>query len=266
MTALDLVLRTTTGWRAGFWNVFRHESRTWWDTRRWWLQLLLWTGVLTAMLQALLWVAEQAGGAAAGPPVGVAEVFPQYIGIAVLLSIIGVVVLNQGVMLDERRDGMLEWVLAKPVSRTGMVLAKFAAHGLPTMLILVVVPWAALYGVLTVNQGEPWPLADFLTVSGLVGLLLLFTLALTMLLGAWTTSRAFVIGAPIAAGMLYDSVHVVARDLAGRLPFPWELTTLATQAAAGADLTSVIPVVATAGWIALTVAATAWRFNREQIG
>lgn len=267
MTALDLAPRTTTGWRAGFWNVFRHESRTWWGTRRWWVQLLLWTGVLTAMLQALLWIAEQASGAeaAAGPGVGVAEVFPQYIGIAVLLSIIGVVVLNQGVMLDERRDGMLEWVLAKPVSRTGMVLAKFAAHGLPTMLIFVVVPWAALYGVLTVNLGEPWPLADLLTVSGLVGLLLLSTLALTMLLGAWTTSRAFVIGAPIAAGMLYDAVHVVAQDLTGRLPFPWELTTLATQAAAGADLTSVIPVVATAGWIALTIAATAWRFNREEI-
>lgn len=269
MTTIDLVPRSPAGWRAGLGNVFRHESRLWWSTRRWWMHLLLWTGLLGGMLQAFLWIAEQADEAGLRleqPAVGIAEVFAQYLGIALLLSTIGVVVLTQSVMLDERREGILEWVLAKPVSRTGMVLAKLAAHGLPILLVFVVVPWVGLYGLLAVEAGERWPLGSYLTVVGLVALLLLFTVALTLLLGTWTTSRGLVIGVPIAAGMLYDGLHVFARDLAGQLPFPWELTTLATQAAAGATPTSVVPVVATVAWIVVAVALTAWRFEREEIG
>lgn len=255
-------------WTAGFGNVLRHESRHWWRGRRWWVQLLLWTVLLDGMLLALLWIADQAnttGLSLEEPAVAVADVFPQYIGIALLLSTIGVVVLTQGVMLDERRDGTLEWVLAKPVSRTAMVLAKLTAHVLPILLVFVVVPWTGLYLILSRANGGTWPVGEFLTVAGLVALMLVFIVAFTQLLGTWTTSRGFVIGVPIAAGMLYDGLHVFARDLAGQLPFPWELSILATQAAAGADFTSVVPIVATVAWTVAVVAATAWRFERDEI-
>lgn len=255
-------------WAAGFGNVLRHEGRHWWRGRRWWVQLLLWTVLLDGMLLALLWIADQAnttGLRLEEPAVGVADVFPQYIGIALLLSTIGVVVLTQGVMLDERRDGTLEWVLAKPVSRTAMVLAKFTAHVVPILLVVVTVPWAGVYLLLSRANGGSWPVGEFLTVVGLVALVLVFVVALTQLLGTWTTSRGMVIGVPIAAGMLYDGLHVFARDLTGQLPFPWELSTLAAQAAAGVELTSVVPVVATVVWIVAVVAATAWRFERDEI-
>ena len=268
MISLSLTPRTTTGWRAGAANVFRHESRTWWKTRRWWVQLLLWTALLDGMLLGFLWIAAQAnesGIRLEEPAVGVADVFPQYLGLAVLLSTIGVVVLTQGVMLDERRQGTLEWVLAKPVSRTGVVLAKYAAHLIPVLVIFVVVPWSGLYWLLSRELGEPWPLSGFILVAGMVASLLAFTVALTLALGTWTTSRAVVVGVPIAAGLIYDSIHLFTDGLAGRLPLPWELTGSAIPVAAGDPLISWTPIIATVLWTALVVAAAAWRFHRDDV-
>lgn len=266
MTTLDTL--APAGWRTGAGNVFRHESRVWWGTRRWWIQILLWSGILNGIFLGMMWVASEAnqgGLRLEEPAIGVTEVFPQFLGLAILLSTIGVVVLTQGVMLDERRLGTLEWVLAKPVSRPGMVLAKYTAHAIPVLVVFVVVPWTVLYWLLSRELGEPWPLGEYLVVAGFVALLLLFTLALVLMLGVWTTSRALVVGLPIAAGILYDSVHLVATDTAGKLPFPWEMTTLSTLAAAGEPLPSLLPVLATVVWLILILGAAAWRFGRDDV-
>ena len=265
----DVQPREGTGWTTGLGTIFRHESRIWWSGRRWWLQTILWTGILVGMMAALLWVASEAnesGLRLEEPAVTVSDVFPQYLGLALVLSTIGVVVLTQGAMLDDRRTGTLEWVLSKPVSRAGMVLAKFAAHAVPVLIVFVLVPWSLLYGLLSRELGEPWPLGEYLTVVALVGLVLVFTVALTMLLGTWSTSRAVVVGIPIGLAFLYDAVHLIVDDLTGRLPFPWELSTLATQASAGEALTSAIPIVATVAWIGIALGATIWRFEREEVG
>jgi ABC-type transport system involved in multi-copper enzyme maturation permease subunit len=268
-TDVTPVRRPGPAWAAGFANVLRHESRHWLRGRRPWVQLGLWVVLLNGMLLAFLWIAEQAttsGVRLEEPAVGVGDVFPQFIGIALLLSTIGVVVLTQGVMLDERRDGTLEWVLAKPVSRTAMVLAKLTAHVVPVLVVVVVVPWSVIHVVLSRADGATWPVGPFLTVVGLVALVVTFTITLTQLLGTWTTSRGLVIGVPIAAGMLYDGLHALVPDLAGLLPFPWELSTLATEAAAvGAPLTSAVPIVATVAWTVAVVAATAWRFEHDEV-
>lgn len=265
-TVTDPTGPATGRWTAGFANVFARESRRWWATRRWWVQTLLWTAILNGLLLAFIWITELASTTdqMRTTVIGVEEVWPQYVPIAVLLSTVGVVVLTQGVMLDERRSGTLEWVLTKPVSRTGFVLAKLAAHTVPVLVALVVVPWTGLYLLLSAQVDGTWPTGRFLAVAGLVALLLVFTLVLTVGLGTWTTSRGLVIGAPIAAVMLYDGVHVLARDLAGRLPFPWETTTAAINLAIGAPLVSPIPIIATIAWTAAAVVGTCWWFEREQ--
>ena len=87
MTSTEFTDRRTTGWRAGAGNIFRHESRIWWKSRRRWIQLLLWTGLLNGMLRGFLWIAAQtneSGIRLEEPAVGVVDVFPQYLGLAVL--------------------------------------------------------------------------------------------------------------------------------------------------------------------------------------
>lgn len=251
---------------AGFGNVFRRESRRWWTTRRWWVQTLLWTAILDGMLLSFLWITRMAetNEQLSATAVGVNEVWPQFVPIAVVLSTVGVVVLSQGVVLDERRSGVLRWVLTKPVSRSAFLLAKFCAQVLPVLLAVVVVPWAGLFAILSLQVDGVWPVGEFLAVAGTVALLMAFTVALTLLLGTATTSRGMVIGVPIAAVMLYDGVHVLADDLAGRLPFPWEATTSAVQMATGAPLTSPVPLMATALWTVAAVGAALWWFAREE--
>jgi hypothetical protein len=152
-------------------------------------------------------------------------------------------------------------MLAKPVSRTGVVVAKYAAHLIPVLVIFVVVPWGGLYWLLSRELGELWPVGQFVAVAGMVALVLAFTVALTLALGTWTTSRAVVVGVPIAAGLLYDTVHLFTEGWVGRLPFPWELTGSAVRVSAGEPLISWVPVGATMIWIVVVVAATAWRFR-----
>lgn len=258
--------RPVAGFTAGFGNVFARESRLWWNTRRWWIQTLLWTGLLVGLLVAFLWIAEQAPTGPDGRQVmvGVAEVWPQYLPVAALLSTVGVVVLTQRVMLDERRSGTLEWVLTKPLSRTAFVLAKVTAHTIPVLVALIIVPWTGVYAVLSTQVDGVWPPGSFLPVVGLAALLVVFAVALTVLLGTWTTNRGLVFGVPIAAVMLYDGVHTIARDLAGQLPFPWETTAVAVQLATGAPLSSAVPVIATVAWTVAAIAAARWMFEHEQ--
>ncbi len=259
--------RPAARFTAGFGTVFARESRLWWSTRRWWIHTLLWTSLLVGLLLAFLWIAEQAPPGPDGQQVtvGVAQVWPQYLPIAALLTTVGVVVLTQGVMLDERRTGTLQWVLTKPVSRTAFVLAKIAAHTIAVLIALIVVPWTGVYAVLSTQVDGVWPAGRFLAVAGLMALLVAFTVTLTVALGTATTNRGLVIGVPIAAVMLYDGVHTLARDLAGQLPFPWETTTVAVQLAAGAPLASVIPILATLAWTAAAVVAACWKFERDEI-
>jgi ABC-2 type transport system permease protein len=197
--------------------------------------------------------------------VGVAEVWLQDLPVAALLTTVGVVVLTQGVMLDERRSGTLEWVLTRPVSRTAFVVAKAAAHTIPVLVALIVVPWTGVYTVLSTQVDGVWPPGPFLAVAGLAALLVVFTVALTVLLGTRTTNRGLVIGVPIAAVMLYDGVHTIARDLAGQLPFPSETTTVAVQLATGAPLSSAVALAAALAWTTAAITAVCWRFEHEQL-
>ena len=49
---LELVRANEWGGLRGFANLYRKEHRAWWDTRRWWINAILWTvllGGLTAI-------------------------------------------------------------------------------------------------------------------------------------------------------------------------------------------------------------------------
>lgn len=268
MSDAQMIARGVPSPLAGIGNVFRHESRIWWRGRRWWVQLLLWTGLLVGILRTFLWIAGQAAtGAVALDPsaTDVNVVFPQFIGFALTLSVIGVTVLTQGIMLDERRTGTLEWLLVKPVTRTGVVIGKFLAHLLPVLLVFVVGPWTGLYLLLSSELGAAWPIGPFLAATAMAALTYAFTVALVTLLGTWFDSRALVVGLPIALALLYDVVPTLLPALRGRLPLPWELPNSAVHVAAGEPLVSLTPLIATLVWIALALTAAAWRFNRQEI-
>ncbi len=51
------------GWRIGFGNILRHENAKWWRSRRWLINILIWTLLVNGILLASLMsdAAEAAG-------------------------------------------------------------------------------------------------------------------------------------------------------------------------------------------------------------
>ena len=46
------------GWRRGLHNLMRQGFASWWKTNNWWVQTLIWTGVINFILAGMLWSAQ----------------------------------------------------------------------------------------------------------------------------------------------------------------------------------------------------------------
>lgn len=251
---------------AGVGNLTAREAAGWWTTGRWRLQVLAWSAILAGLLAMMLWVMpavvpdSEQGATISGDVADVAIQFPD---LAAVVIAIGVVLLTQGLLLDERRNGVLEWLLSKPLTRAAVVVAKFAGHGLGLVASVVLVPWVAVHLLLSVAAGELWSPARGLAVMGLLALVVLFHLALVLALATVTDSRVAVLAIPLVALVSADGVTGVAPTLFEVLPY--SLGDLASVVLAEGVLVSAWPVVATVGWTAALLAVAMWRLTRAEL-
>ena len=263
------------GWRVGFNNLLRKENGEWWGTRTWWAQAIIWGLILNGILGILLWgpvttpadmTPDEAAALQAARDT-IAEGLQVFIIMAGMALPIGVTIIGQGLILDEKRSGTLEWVLSKPASRTAVIASKLIASAIGIIVILV-----ALQGVLAYIQlalkGMPPDVLPFIGGMSLVALNALFYLALTVMLGVLLEGRGGVIG----IAMLLIFGYQIFVGLAPWLMeiMPWGLVAqgqtmpLAVQVAEGQPLTSVTPIVATVAWIVAFIAIAIWRFRKEE--
>ena len=193
----------------GFRNMLWKESQAWWGTRRWWINAILWTGMLSGLAAVMLFVfpplAEASGDpsvAAMGGALAIAmemgrSVFFEFGAMAIA---IGVIILNQDAIVGEKQSGLTEWLLAKPVSRRAYILAKLVAGLTGILVLLVLLPAFVTYGLFCLRLGQAFPLVAFLHGTGILAVHSTFYLCLTLMLGAIFSSRAPIMG--IAVGML----------------------------------------------------------------
>jgi ABC-2 type transport system permease protein len=165
----------------------------------------------------------------------------------------------------EKQLGTAAWILSKPVSRSAFVLAKFVAYTVAFLSLAILVPSAVFYGQSVFLAGRAPELAPFLAGVGLLALHTLFYLALTLLLGTIYNTRGPIGG--IAMGVLFAGFlppNLVPQAVL--LALPWTLGKSAVGLVLGGELPTVwiIPVIATAMWIALFVGVALWRFGREE--
>jgi ABC-type transport system involved in multi-copper enzyme maturation permease subunit len=252
--------------RAGLANQTRREASMWWGTSRWWRQGLVWTVLLGGLLAGVLWVLPAIMAGAEGSDVAamdLAQGAAQFTELAAFVTAVGVVILTQGVLLDEQRSGLHEWLLSKPLSRPALVLAKLAGHGSGLLFSLVLAPWLGIYLLLSLAAGQPWPVGRFLGAVGLVGLFALFHLALVLALSAVFVSRGAVLGIPLALLVGADLLVTAVPWAADGMPY------LVNRVAAALVATGVLaapgPALATAVATAALAAVAVWRFNRQEL-
>ena len=203
-------LQRTSEWGAfrGFPNLLSKENGAWWRTRRWWLNTLLWTGLLVGLTALILFgpqetptQADEVGSAGAGGAIANvlslgSSIFFEF-GIPMLA--IWTVILTQDLVIGEKQSGVTEWLLSKPVVRRSYLLAKLAANALPVVVLMVGLPSALAYGLLSLRMGEPFPLAPYLSAVGIMAIHTLFYLTLTLMLGTMFNNRSPLLGITVGS-------------------------------------------------------------------
>lgn len=255
-----------TGRLAGFRNQARRESSMWWQTGRWRRQALLWSAMLVGLLASMLWVLPAVLGGLEGSEALVLEVdeaAAQFAELATLMIAVGSVVLAQGLLIDDRRSGLMEWVLSKPLTRPALVMAKFVGHASGVLAALVAVPWVAVWALLSVADGAPWPVGRWLGAVALVGLLALFLVSLVVALSALTWSRGVALGLPLALILGGDVLSTLLPRTA--LANPFLLGRVAAGMLATGELMAVGPVVAAFVGAGLLLGVAIRSMNRHDL-
>lgn len=264
----------------GFCNLFANENHHWWGTWQWVIQILIWMVIINGMLAMVVLAAPKIEAAQNRMEVNEAEaaaalsalaetalrVFFIFSGLA---PAVGVVVLGQDAIIQERQLGTVAWVLSKPVSRVSFLLSKISADALGVLATMVLAQGLVAYFIYRVGIGECLDIPGFIAGLGCIYLLLMFYLALTLMLGAIFRSRGPVIG--------ISMVLIFGNQLVGLAPIlaqimPWNLVmdlapqqpALAVLLAQGQPLPSISPIIGTTVLTVVFIAVALWKFGREE--
>ncbi|MEX0869736.1 MAG: ABC transporter permease subunit [Nitriliruptoraceae bacterium] len=154
------------------------------------------------------------------------------------------------------------WLLSKPLTRRAVVAAKFLGHAGGLLIAVVAIPWTVVYGLLGVAAGEPWAFDRTLATAGMLGLFVVFHLALVLALSTLTTGRVAVLTIPL--------VFIVSADLiSAAIPaafrfLPWSLGRLAGAHLAEGVVVTGWPILVAAAWTIALLGVAMARLNRAE--
>jgi ABC-2 type transport system permease protein len=178
---------------------------------------------------------------------------------------IGAIILCQDLIIGEKQTGLTEYLLANPVQRKAYVLAKLCASLVAVLLLLVALPGAAAYVVISLGTGEPIPLQPFLAGMGIMVIHSLFYLTLSIMLGTFFNARSPILGIPL--GILF--IGYMLSGLLKPLWYigPWMLTRYAEAIAGNLPVPLGLvwpPLLATALWCAVFTCAALIKLERTE--
>jgi len=252
-----------SGWSRGLDNLLDAELSRWFKTKMWWIQILVWTGLINLIL---FMVALNDTGA---PKEELLMLFNIFLG---LFAATGVCIIMQGVIVGEKNNGTAEWVLSKPVSRQAFVLSKLIGNSIGITLIIVLVQGIIAFLIINFVSGNKLYPLDFATGLGVHVINLFFFLTLTLMLGTIFNHRAPVIGIPLV--FLFSQQFIM-----GFLPeltryLPWTLIippnnenfpSIAQALMSGQPPYSYVPIATTLSASIIFVVISLWMFSRQEL-
>ncbi|MCJ7583812.1 MAG: ABC transporter permease [Anaerolineales bacterium] len=257
----DFEMVSERGWRRGLSNLIDNEFARWWKTRMWWIQSLIWVGMIGFMLSTMLFGA---------PDFNLEDGLMIYAVFAGIFPAVAVVIIMQGVLVGEKKDGTAAWVLSKPAARPAFILSKVVANSLGVLVTMVVLPGVVAYVLFFIRTKAGLDPLSFLAALGVIFLNHLFYLTLTLMLGAFFNSRGPVIG--IGLAFLFMQQYLIGLLSVLRHVLPWTLVVplnneteaVVPALLSGQPIYSYIPIVAVVVECILFVLIGLWRFNREE--
>jgi ABC-2 type transport system permease protein len=264
-----------SGWLAGFSNMLAKELGEWFRTRRGLWQLLIWLVIIDGFVALLLFVlpalasimpafkptAEAAFGGLP-PEVGGVSMYFTMLGMA---GTIGVIILAQDEIIQERQSGTAAWILSKPAARPAFILTKLLSNIAGALVFIVALPGLVTLGETFLAAHRVVPLLPFMAGAGVVLLGLIFYLSLVILLGVLFESRGPVMG--IAFGVMFGGL--ILRNFIPPILYVLPLTMdgIALMVVQGIPLPAmfVSQVIATAILSIVFILVALWRFQRVEL-
>jgi ABC-2 type transport system permease protein len=168
--------------------MLKGELGSWFGTRTWLTQILIWAASVNLIYLMTALTARQAS-------IDSTMIFSIFMGLA---GPIGVTIVMQDAVIGEKRSGTAAWILSKPVSRQSFILSKFLANTLGIAVTMVLAQGVIAYLITGLVVGTWVPPLDFLAALGALFVNILFYLTLTLMFGVLFEHPAPVIGLPIA--------------------------------------------------------------------
>jgi ABC-2 type transport system permease protein len=248
------------GWRGGLRNLLQAENGKWWRSRRWWVNTLIAIGIIDLIMASAVLSSESTLS------MGI-QLYTIFTGLGPAIAI---VIIMQDVIVGEKESGTAAWILSKPVSRASFVLSKLAANSLGILVTMLLVPGILAY--IIIGLGTKTWLNPLLFLAGMGALLvyLLYYMSLTLMLGTFFHNRGPVTG--IALAWLF-SQQFFSGKLAPQINFlPWALAislggnnSSVAAAIMEGQTPPLIALYVSLLSIAVFVAASLWRFSKEEL-
>ncbi|MCX6005280.1 MAG: ABC transporter permease subunit [Chloroflexi bacterium] len=228
----------------------------------WWVQTLIWAGMIGFMLGAVLF---------STPDFKIEDGVMIYAVFAGIFPAVAVVIIMQGVLVGEKKDGTAAWVLSKPAARPAFILSKMVANSLGVLVTMVVLPGIVAYVLFFIRTKAGMDPLLFMAGLGVIFLNHLFYLTLTLMLGSFFNSRGPVIG--ISLAFLFMQQYLIGLLPVLRYVLPWTLVVplnnqsevVVPALLSGQPIYSYIPIMAVLIECVLFVLISLWRFKREEL-
>jgi ABC-type transport system involved in multi-copper enzyme maturation permease subunit len=243
----------------GFWPFFSKELSEWWKGRG-----VLATVVVMSALGALGTLATRIDALAGGVPTPgeldptnniLGSQFEQWIVYASIFASIGL-------LINERTSGTLAWTLSKPVSRSSLLVAKWAAATLMLTTFGLVVPLAVNTAIATWAYGGIPDLAAVAKLGLWMAAVPAFVVAFNLALATRVQSQGAIAAIGFAMALtpyIASTLSPVAAEL-----WPTSMAQMATFVAAG-GAPNLPTVAAWALALVLVGGVGLLRFSREDL-
>jgi ABC-2 type transport system permease protein len=263
------------GWLAGFGNMLAKELGEWFQTRRWLWQILIWLIIIDGFVAFLLFVLPAlasimpalkptAEGAFGGLPPEVGGV-SMFFTILMMAGSIGVIILAQDEIIQEKQSGTAAWILSKPAARPAFILTKLLSNTIGALVFIVALPGLVVLGEIFLATHQLVPLLPFLVGAGVVLLGLVFYISLVILLGVLFESRGSVLG--ITFGIMFGGMILRNFILPILYVLPLSMDSIALAVVQGIPLPAmfVSQLIATAVLSSVFILVALWRFQHIEL-
>ena len=261
-----LVPESGNGWLGGFRNMMVKELGDWFSTRRWIVQTIIWLAIVNGLMAFIMFAVPTIDpeGAQISAEENLAMGLSLFFNFTVLFGAIGMIILAQDEIIEEKQIGTAAWILSKPVSRSAFVLTKLFSNLVGSLIFIVGLTGAVAYAEIYLASGQALPVLPYLVGTGIVLLTLIFYLTLVIMLGTFFEQRGAVLG--IAVGVLLGGLISSQFTPLTSYFLPVKMPDIALGVMQGQPLPmiAVSQLVTTGVWSLLFTILALWRFSREE--